>query len=405
MSIKTRKIKRENKGKVFIINMVLIFTIMIVLGYMQLFRPIKLIGSKEVRVNVGQKYVDKGVNLKLAKRIGKVNTNIAGEYIITYTLMQQSVTRKVIVLDKSDIIMGLKGSTHTLVREGDPYIESGAFATDKKKGPIHKSKIKISGKVDTSTPGVYKVKYSVQLGAKKKSIVRKVDVVKKNEFEADQDGIPVMMYHYVYKEDNKPDNIGANHILDTDLEQHFKYLKQNNYYFPSYSELRAYIDGKIQLPTKSVILTFDDGELGFLTYGIQLAEKYKIPITSFIIVSDDEGHKARDYASPCVQFQTHSYDMHRAGGHIGHGGRISTMSKEEIVDDLKKSTKSCGNGDAFAYPFGDYTSDAKMAADESGILCSFTTEYGKVKKGSDPRILPRVRVTGGNSLTAWIASL
>ena len=100
-----------------------------------------------------------------------------------------------------------------------------------------------------------------------------------------------MMYHYVYTETDKPKNVGTNHILDTDLEQQFKYLKQNNYYYPSYKELRAYIDGKIELPANSVILTFDDGEIGFLTYGIKLAEKYKIPITSFIIVSDDEGHK------------------------------------------------------------------------------------------------------------------
>ena len=405
MARSIKKICRRNNRWLLITNFILIVAISLVLIYSQLFRAIKLNGPNTVRLRVGQKYVEYGTNLKLAKRTGTIDTSKAGEYKVKYTLLHQSVTRKIIVTDKSNIVMGLKGSQNTLVREGDPYIESGAFATDKKRGPISKDKIKISGKVDTSTPGKYKVKYSANMGREKISIERNVEVVKKSDFKADEDGIPVMMYHYVYTEANKPDNIGANHILDTDLEEQFKYLKKNDYYFPSYQELRAYIEGKIELPAKSVILTFDDGELGFLTYGIQLAEKYKIPITSFIIVSDDEGHKARDYASAYVQFQTHSYDMHRAGGHIGHGGRISAMSKKEIVDDLKKSTKCCGNGDAFAYPFGDYTDDAKMAVDEAGILCSFTTEYGKVKKGSDPRILPRVRVSGGNKLTAWIASL
>ena len=398
--------KLRNKNRILIIlNIILIVLISLCLIYVQIFREIKLNGPAEVHLEVGQKYVDQGVNLKLARKTGKIDTRKAGEYKIKYTLFHQSITRKIVVVDKSEIVMGLKGSQHTLIREGDPYIESGAFAIDKKSGPIANSKIKIAGKVDSSTPGKYKIKYSVQLGAKKESISRTVEVIKNSEFKANKDGVPVMMYHYVYTETDKPKNVGTNHILDTDLEQQFKYLKQNNYYYPSYKELRAYIDGKIELPANSVILTFDDGEIGFLTYGIKLAEKYKIPITSFIIVSDDEGHKVRDYASTYVQFQTHSYDMHRAGGNIGHGGRISAMTKDEIIEDLKKSTKACGNNEAFAYPFGDCTNDAKSATEEAGIICSFTTEYGKVKKHADYRALPRVRVSGSNSLDIWKTSI
>ena len=405
MARSIKKICRRNNRWLLITNLILIVVISLVLIYSQLFRTIKLNGPSTVQLRLGQKYVEYGTNLKLAKRTGTIDTSKAGEYKVKYTLLHQSVTRKIIVTDKSNIVMGLKGSQNTLVREGDPYIESGGFATDKKRGPISKDKIKISGKVDTLTPGKYKVKYSTNVGREKISIERNVEVVKKSDFKADEDGIPVMMYHYVYTGANKPDNIGANHILDTDLEEQFKYLKKNDYYFPSYQELRAYIEGKIELPAKSVILTFDDGEFGFLNYGIKLAEKYKVPITSFIIVSEDDGFKAMDSASPYVQFESHSYDMHRGGGKSGHGGRISSMSKSQIVSDLKKSAKKCGNSDAFAYPFGDYTDDAMSATKEASILCSFTTEYGKVKKGADYTVLPRVRVSGGASFAAWESSL
>lgn len=256
--------KLRNKNRILIIlNIILIVLISLCLIYAQIFREIKLNGPAEVHLEIGQKYVDQGVNLKLARKTGNIDTRKAGEYKIKYTFFHQSITRKIVVADKSDIVMGLKGSQHTLIREGDPYIESGAFATDKKSGPIANSKIKIAGKVDSSTPGKYKIKYSVQLGAKKKSINRIVEVIKNSEFKANKDGIPVMMYHYVYTETDKPKNVGTNHILDTDLEKQFKYLKQNNYYYPSYKELRAYIDGKIELPANSVILTFDDGEIGF----------------------------------------------------------------------------------------------------------------------------------------------
>ncbi|MCD8028022.1 MAG: polysaccharide deacetylase family protein [Erysipelotrichaceae bacterium] len=99
------------------------------------------------------------------------------------------------------------------------------------------------------------------------------------------DGIAVLMYHYVYTKDDIPDSLNSNYILDTDLEAQLQYLSENNYCFPSYQELAAYVKGELTLPEKSVILTFDDGQKGFLNYGIPLLEKYQIPATSFVIAS------------------------------------------------------------------------------------------------------------------------
>lgn len=93
------------------------------------------------------------------------------------------------------------------------------------------------------------------------------------------------MYHYVYTKDDIPDSLNSNYILDTDLEAQLQYLSENNYCFPSYQELAAYVKGELTLPEKSVILTFDDGQKGFLNYGIPLLEKYQIPATSFVIAS------------------------------------------------------------------------------------------------------------------------
>ena len=115
------------------------------------------------------------------------------------------------------------------------------------------------------------------------------------------------MYHYVYTEDDKPDELNTNYLLNTKLEEQLKYLKEENYYFPSYQELSAYVKGEIDLPEKSIVLTFDDGQKGFLNYGIPLLEKYKIPATSFVIASKDWDTKLKDYASEYVSFQSHSH--------------------------------------------------------------------------------------------------
>ena len=45
------------------------------------------------------------------------------------------------------------------------------------------------------------------------------------------------------------------------------------------------------------------------------------------------------------------------------------------------------------------------AVREQGILCSFTVEYDRVRKGMDPAKLPRVRVLGDESFQIWKESV
>ncbi len=364
---------------------------------------LKLNGESEVIVNVGQTYEDEGTNVDKAQVLGEVDTSKEGDYTVKYTYKEQEVERIVHVVNPDNLVVGLRGSEKTIVKQGDPYIESGAFGIDKNSGVL--DDFEISGQVDTETPGEYGIIYTFKSGYIKKEIVRQVEVVAKDEFKANTDGIPVMMYHYVYTESDKPEKLNSNYISDKKLEEQLKYLKNEGYYFPSFRELRAYADGKISLPQKSVILTFDDGQKGFLNYGVSLLNKYKVPATSFLIGIKDGESKIKTYASPYVAFESHSYNMHRAGGNIGHGGVISALSKEQIVEDLKQQIDMVESDNAFAYPYGDVTEDAKEAVAEAEIQCAFTTAYGKVHVGDDYREFSRVRVHGTNSLDSYIAGL
>ncbi len=305
--------------------------------------------------------------------------------------------------DNDHLTVGFKGSAVQLVRQGDPYTESGAFGVDDRTGPVRITSVK--GDVDTSRAGDYSVVYTFDSQNAHKELTRTVRVVSQADFDADTNGIPVMMYHYVYTETDAPESLNSNYILNTDLEAQLAWLKENDYYFPSYSELRAYVDGRISLPSKSVMLTFDDAQIGFLAYGIPLLEKYEIPATSFVIGIKDGEAKIKEYASPYIEFESHSYDMHKPGGNIGHGGIISALSKEEIISDLEREIAQVGSSDAFAYPFGDVTDDAIAAVTAAGIKCSFTTVYGYVEAGDDPAQLTRIRVIGSGSLDSYISTL
>lgn len=280
-----------------------------------------------------------------------------------------------------------------------------ATLINKKTGTNLTGKVKTEGNVDTSKAGDYTITYfaSDDDGATL-SKERTVHVV--DNMDADTDGISVLMYHYVYTASDTPDEVNGNYLLDTDLDKQLEWLQTEGYYFPSYEELSAYIAGKHSLPKKSVVVTFDDGETGFLKYGIPLLEKHQVPATSFVIASDsDAADKVKNYASEYVSFQSHSYAMHQAGSNVGRGGRIHAMTQAEILDDLQKAAAIVQNNEAMAYPFGDNNETAHAAIREAGILCAFTINNDQVHVGDDPTCLSRVRISGEYSLDSFIYSV
>ena len=72
----------------------------------------------------------------------------------------------------------------------------------------------------------------------------------------DSPGLPICMYHYVYDEENPPDDLNqryGNYISMQDLEEELEWLNEEGYYYPTWQEVRDYVDGKILLPEKSIV--------------------------------------------------------------------------------------------------------------------------------------------------------
>lgn len=302
-----------------------------------------------------------------------------------------------------NIVMTLFGDKNTLVLKGEDYIESGCHAVDTTKNE-NISNIKVEGSVDTSKTGDYQIKYTAtDSTGKKATCERKVSVV--DSFDGgNAQAVPVCMYHYVYDETNKPDEVDNNWIEASLLEQEILWTKENNFYYPSYEELAAFVDGKKTLPMKSIIFTFDDGKPEFLQSGIPLFNKCEVPATSFVICSDaDASEKVFGNPSKFVQYQSHSYAMHVAGSNVGRGGRIHACSYDEILDDQKQAAALTGNSQAYAYPFGDHNETAEKALQDAGVICAFTIENRAVKPGDDKMALPRVRISGSYSFEQFCA--
>ena len=92
-----------------------------------------------------------------------------------------------------------------------------------------------------------------------------------------EDGLPVLMYHFFYDK-SKDSGKDGNWIEISNFEEQMKYLAENDFYSPTWEQVENYIDGKQELPEKSIVITVDDGDPSFFELAVPIIQKYKIRI-------------------------------------------------------------------------------------------------------------------------------
>lgn len=372
---------------------------------------LSLNGPEEMTIGLNGLYEEKGAKACVGGRdasdrvqiTGSVDTSTPGTYTLKYEIETLTVERKVTVTDKMKPELILEGDDTMELMLGEDFEEPGYRAADENGRDIT-GDVKVTG-TELTRAGENQIKYTVSDSrGNTTQLIRSVNVLPNTEYDAA--GLPVCMYHYVYDENDPPEDLYnrfGNYISQQELEKELNWLNEEGYYFPTWKEVREYIDGELMLPDKSIVITFDDGSRSFLDYGIPVLEKCCVPATSFVITSNDGEKKIAGYQSDYVTYQSHSDNMHRPGGNIGHGGIFTALSYDEALVDLQKSIEICGTSDAFAYPYGDYNDSCRQVVEDAGFLCAVTTQAGKAYPGDDPMLLPRVRMSLGQSLDQFIS--
>ena len=409
--------KKKRKLKLPIIILIIVL-VLIVIGVILFFTlgkvNIKLNGEKNITLNYNEEYKEEGATAKyLFKDIkdinisGEVDTSKVGKYEITYeaeySFVKSSITRTIEVVDKKEPILELEGNTSIKLYVGNQYKEPGYKANDEYDGDLTE-KVIVNNSIDINKAGKYSITYEVEdSSGNKVTASREVEILEKPKT-TNTSGVPVLMYHFFFDKNKETKNDG-NWMEIHAFEDQMKYLSDNNYYQPTWEELIDYIDGKTTLPDKSVIVTADDGNPSFFELAIPVCQKYNIRCTSFIVSSWTHGDWiASTYKNKGIDFQSHTYDMHKGGCPENHGGLFNCISHDAGVEDMKKSKTDLEQVNkvyVVAYPFGDVNQNVKTITKDAGYSLGFTTQYGKVRPGMDKLELPRIRVNGPGSLNSF----
>lgn len=216
--------------------------------------------------------------------------------------------------------------------------------------------------------------------------------------------VAILCYHEV----DRPHDAFA--VSQSTFEDHLSYLKKNGYHFVTLQEYLDYTDGKLKLPDKSVMITFDDGYQSFYTKAYPLLQKYRVPAMLAIVTSwtDGEGLPSDVRAtatwdelremekSGLVTLVSHTHALHKqlaldpqgdrngiAGYRLYLNGRYE--SDEEYTRRLENDMaatqaqfrKQFGHpSPAMVWPYGIYSGASIQAARKNGMKATFLLDGG-----------------------------
>ena len=187
--------------------------------------------------------------------------------------------------------------------------------------------------------------------------------------------IPILLYHNFVTTvpDSDPDNF--NYInTPQSFEENIKTFLENGYTIISMKELALADNGKMELPSKPIVITFDDGYYSNYEYIYPILKQYNVKASIFI-VTDKIGQEIDDIKylgwEECLEMQNSG--IVEIGSHSKKHVFYDKRSVRELRDDVKESYKEIeehlGKQDLkiFAYPYGAYTNETVRTLKNNGI--------------------------------------
>ena len=209
--------------------------------------------------------------------------------------------------------------------------------------------------------------------------------------------IPILMYHqFTTRPEGEEGWLRGNYAYIGDFEAHMNHIATGGFYLPTWDEVSAFTDGRLFLPTHSVVITDDDADQTWLDLAAPVVEKYELLTTSFVITEFRQDATPNQY----VIQRSHTHAMHHPGA--DGDGRMTNSTADEIAADLEASATVLGAKEVVAYPFGHYNDITKEGLVQAGFELGRTIEPGYVSIGTDKLALPVIRIDYGMGLDALV---
>lgn len=220
-------------------------------------------------------------------------------------------------------------------------------------------------------------------------------------YNINQKQIAVLVYHNIVQteEEKSKDN---DTLTNKEFEEQIKYLKDNGYNSISLDEYYDWKKGKIDIPDKSVIITFDDGYYSFKYLAQEILERYNFKATCFLIgkvtMQTTPEYKEGIYGTigmdevknkpQNIIYGSHTFYLHEQsedGSPI-----VKNKNYNDIKEDTVKFNTELFKAEYLAYPYYTYTKDFEKVLKEENYKLAFAGEEEMATKNTCDYEIPRI---------------
>jgi peptidoglycan/xylan/chitin deacetylase (PgdA/CDA1 family) len=194
--------------------------------------------------------------------------------------------------------------------------------------------------------------------------------------------VPILTYHRIrpYK---VSDSKSARGYITTPeaFEKELAYLEENNYTVISFDDLLDGFKGK-KMPSKPVIITFDDGYKEQYLYALPLLLTHHMTATFFIYTNAISDY--HDFMT-WEEVKGLSEKGMTIGAHSQSHPKLTKLSETKQQNEIAKSKATLEEKLSvpvryFAYPYGLYNDQVVKEVKESGFNLAVGLEKGKVQR-------------------------
>lgn len=213
--------------------------------------------------------------------------------------------------------------------------------------------------------------------------------------------VPILMYHHIRA--MKPSFTSKDRqytVTPEHFEAQMEGLVKAGYTTITPRDLQAAIEGKMILPEKAVLLTFDDGYREHYKVVFPILQRLRLKATYFIISSTTRinAHMSEDMirevdASGLVTIADHTRH-HPFLARLSSAGRVP-----EIVGSKQDLETIVGHPIFdFAYPFGSWSQEVANDVKRAGYSLGFGIRLGSLHGESSRYQLRRIRILDGEDV-------
>jgi glycosyltransferase involved in cell wall biosynthesis/peptidoglycan/xylan/chitin deacetylase (PgdA/CDA1 family)/protein-L-isoaspartate O-methyltransferase len=229
--------------------------------------------------------------------------------------------------------------------------------------------------------------------------------------------VPILMYHRIAERHDGPADLAQYRVSPAEFEAQLRWLRQNGYHGITPAEWRDAVDQNRALTGRPVMLTFDDGYRDFATAAWPILGRFGIPATVAVVTDRIGGGADWDarFGSPAQlmsweEVQRVSAEGAHIASHSASHPALTGIGAEETLREAFRSHAAIERAvgiapDAVVYPYGIYDPVAARAFAAAGFTTGFGTRTDTATMLDDPMHLPRIDVSGFDTLDTFIANL